>query len=216
MRFPEWAIDGEVTSLAEWGVEDIPERAAIVCRNNAPLFSLALNLIRNGRYPELASGNLEKRITKILSKLGHADMPIDQVLLALELWREKERKKVKDVDSVEDLYQCLLIFTENAFDLDEVIRNADKVFRSAGPIKLMTGHKSKGLEFPHVFILDRDLIRLRNKDGSPNDQERNLLYVMQTRAQETLTYVKSEGFVDTITAPTPPIDPADFDLGEAK
>jgi superfamily I DNA/RNA helicase len=213
MQFPTWAVEGTVTSLREWTVADIPERAAIVCRNNAPLFSLALNLIRNGRYPELASGNLEKRITKILTKLGSPDMSIDQVLLALELWLEKERKKSKDSDSVEDLYQCLLIFTEGARDLDEVLANANKIFRSAGPIKLMTGHKSKGLEFPHVFILDRDLIRLRNRDGSPNDQERNLLYVMQTRAQETLTYVSSEGFADTIETPDV-VDVDDINLGD--
>lgn len=196
MQWPEWAIEGSVNTLQKWSVADIPERAAIICRNNAPLFNIALKFLRNGRYPELSSGNIEKRITKIFSSLGDPSMPIDQVVLALELWKEKELTKKKDAAPVEDLFQCMLIFTEGAANLRETIAAAERVFRSAGPIKLMTGHKSKGLEFPHVFILDQSLIRLKFKDGSPNWQERNLLYVMQTRAQETLTYITTEGFID--------------------
>ncbi|MCL5460465.1 ATP-binding domain-containing protein, partial [Loigolactobacillus coryniformis] len=58
----------------------------------------------------------------------------------------------------------------------------------SGPIQLMTGHKSKGLEFDNVFILDKQLLR---EEG----QDKNLLYVMQTRAKETLTYIYLNDFV---------------------
>jgi len=67
---------------------------------------------------------------------------------------------------------------------------------ATGPIKMMTGHKSKGLEFPAVFILDRHLLRiLDDGEGSSKNQDRNLLYVMQTRAQKVLTYITTERFV---------------------
>jgi ATP-dependent exoDNAse (exonuclease V) beta subunit len=54
----------------------------------------------------------------------------------------------------------------------------------------MTGHKSKGLEYDTVFLLDRDLIKI--EDG----QEKNLLYVCQTRAKKELFYVTSDAFHD--------------------
>jgi len=54
----------------------------------------------------------------------------------------------------------------------------------------MTGHRSKGLEFPHVYFLDEHLI---NPERDP--QANNLRYVIATRAQETLTYIKSDDYV---------------------
>jgi ATP-dependent exoDNAse (exonuclease V) beta subunit len=57
---------------------------------------------------------------------------------------------------------------------------------------MMTGHKSKGLEFHEVFILDRELIRMDRQ------QDQNLLYVMQTRSKERLTYITSDAFVASI------------------
>lgn len=188
MRWPEWAIEGSVTYLKSWSSTDIPELAAIICRNNAPLLSLAFKLLRDGRYPELVGMDLAKRLSRIFEKLGTADMPIDQVELAIELFIEREKSKKKDHDKINDLHECLLIFCEGAKNLGEVVNKVQRIFSASGPIKLMTGHKSKGLEFPHVFFLDPQLIGKRG-------QEVNLRYVIQTRAQETLTYIESEGFV---------------------
>jgi superfamily I DNA/RNA helicase len=56
---------------------------------------------------------------------------------------------------------------------------------------MLTGHKAKGLEWDDVFVLDKELIGV-----GESQQERNLLYVMQTRAKSNLTYVTTEGFKD--------------------
>lgn len=188
MRWPEWAVEGEVKRLGGWSAADIPERAAIICRNNAPLFSMAMALLRDGRYPEIIGQDLAKRLTTFFSKLGTPDMPIDQVVLAIELWATREKAKRKDSDKIDDLAASMLVFTEGASTLADCLRRVERVFSCAGPIKLMTGHKSKGLEFPNVFFLDEQLIGDRG-------QERNLRYVIQTRAQETLTYVRSENYL---------------------
>ena len=86
-----------------------------------------------------------------------------------------------------------MIFLDAGETLGEAIAFANNLFDSQGPIQLLTGHKSKGLEFDTVFILDRELIRVKE-----HQQEKNLLYVMQTRSKKELYYVSSGGFFDEI------------------
>jgi ATP-dependent exoDNAse (exonuclease V) beta subunit len=81
------------------------------------------------------------------------------------------------------------VFAEQGEDLSEAIAYAEHLLASSGPVQLMTIHKSKGLEFPSVYLLDKHLIRT-----SDNTQEQNLLYVAITRAKEELYYITSEGF----------------------
>jgi ATP-dependent DNA helicase RecQ len=55
-------------------------------------------------------------------------------------------------------------------------------------IFLSTIHSSKGMEFPHVFILDGDWGR--QKSRSEWEEERRVMYVGMTRAEETLRLMK--------------------------
>ena len=59
----------------------------------------------------------------------------------------------------------------------------------ADAVTLMTLHGSKGLEFPVVFLCgaERDLLPLKNAQGdAEEEEERRLLYVGMTRAEEEL------------------------------
>ena len=38
MMWPDWAKEGQVETLEGWGAKQVPDFAAIICRNNAPLF----------------------------------------------------------------------------------------------------------------------------------------------------------------------------------
>ena len=67
-------------------------------------------------------------------------------------------------------------------------------------VKLMTIHQSKGLEFPVVFVCglsegvfpSHRTIRERKKNGE--EEERRLMYVAVTRAEQALLLTESEGY----------------------
>lgn len=188
IRCPETQDEGEVKTLGEWDETSLPHNAAVICRNNAPLFSLALRLMKCGRMPQILGADIGKNLLKILKKFGEGSLPQAEVFDKSEEWRELKLTKSRDPGRIHDQAECLRVFAEQAPTLSGAIAYAEHLFNSEGPIKLMTIHKSKGLEFDHVFILDKGLIRLKQ------DQEKNLLYVAQTRAKKTLTYVKLEDF----------------------
>lgn len=196
MTAPDWAKEGTVRTLADWSVNDLPQDAVILCRNNAPIYKMAITLLSEDRYPQVVGNDIGKTLIKAMQKLGSGDMPQAEAFSALDDYRIKRLSRARDhaKGGVEDFCACLRIFIGRAETLGGAILYAEHLMSTTGPIKMMTGHKSKGLEFPNVFILDRGLLRINEEDSAKN-QDRNLLYVMQTRAQENLTYVTSERFV---------------------
>lgn len=190
MRYPEWAKPGEVRTWTTWHASDLPQSAVILCRNNAPLFRMGINLLRAGRAPEIVGNDIGKMLIKQMKKLGKDRLPRAELLEAIDAWLQERLRKTRSPGSVRDQAECMRIFADHADDLAGAIAYAEHLFATSGPVKLMTVHKSKGLEFEDVFLLDRDLIRI------DRPQEDNLLYVAQTRAKSTLTYITTDGFTD--------------------
>lgn len=190
MRWPEWAKEGEVKTLSEWDQSTIPNSAAIICRNNAPLFNMAIKLLKNGRYPKIIGNDIGKYLVKTMKKFGKGDMPREKVRGAINEWAEEKAKKTRNPGKVWDQAACMNIFADQGDTLGDALAYAEHIFNSQGSIELMTGHKSKGLEYDTVFLLDKHLIKV------DEGQEKNLLYVCQTRSKSQLFYVESETFHD--------------------
>lgn len=190
MRWPEWAVEGEVRHLQTWSPDDLPEAATIICRNNAPLFRLAIKLLIAGRPVELHGKDVVAGLTKIMRKFGGSDLRTADVLDKIDIWEEKQKEKNKHRahGSIEDRAECMRIFAHQGKTLGEALAYAQHMVQMHSPLKMMTGHKAKGLEFDHVFFLDNELV------GS-DDQEPNLRYVIITRAKVSLTYITSDGMV---------------------
>ncbi len=185
-RVPEfkwWKAGGRVERLKVFDLGRLAEdNAAIICRNNAPIFRLALNLLSASRPCRVAGSDIGPKLVNTLRRLGDTGLSRSAVLGAIDCWLSARQ----DSKSATDMADCMRIFAEASRTLAEAIARAEFVLRQDGPITLITGHKAKGLEWDTVYHLDPWLI------GS-DEQEQNLRYVIQTRAKEAYFEVNSNG-----------------------
>jgi len=154
------------------------------------LFACALALIKSRRGIKLLGADIGPSLIKTLKKLGSKDMPQDQVITAIERWKSDKLKKARSVGTIEDKAECLRIFAFEGETLSQAIDYAEYVFAQGGTIQLMSGHKSKGLEFETVYHLDPWRIPSKYaSEGEGLEQELNLRYVIETRSKQNLYLV---------------------------
>lgn len=190
MNWPGSAIVGSVQHYDKWDYEIINDETAVLCRNNAPLFRLAIRLLTNGKFPQLAGRDVAYQLIKIMKKLGKPSIIRQEANNELFAWREKQLEKTRFPSGIHDKVECIQIFLEQTRTLGDAIAYLEQLAKQSGRIHLMTGHKAKGLEFTEVFILDVFLC-----NASRDAQNDNIRYVMETRAKETLNYIETEGYV---------------------
>lgn len=187
--------EGEITTLSEWGPADIPSEAAILCRNNAPLISLAFKLLRSGRAVKLVGMDIGAGLVRTLRKLGPVDLSGQPLIHAIQAWIDREALRARKPESVFDRGECLFALCEQRDSLGDAIANAEDLFKREGPIQLLSIHKSKGLEWQTVFHLDPWRIPSKfARAGEALEQELNCRYVAETRFKEKMVLVDLEGW----------------------
>lgn len=190
MQWAPGAKLGEVQTLPHWRASDIPDGAAIVCRNNAPLMSCALKLIQAGRGVKLVGTELGPQLVKALKRLGPEDMTQQQVFEAIDNWERERLLKTRNASLAHDKADCLRVFAAFGDSLGAAIAYAEHIFAAAGPVQLLTIHKAKGLEWSTVYFLEPDLIPSQYAITQEEfTQELNARYVAITRAKENLYMV---------------------------
>lgn len=180
-----------------WTPAGVPDGAAIICRNNAPLFRVALTLLRARRGINLVGFDLGPQLLKVMRKLGALSMDSAESLAALEVWTAAQIKRRPSTESAtHDRAECIAVFLEGAPTLGEAILAAEDVFAAKGPIQLLSGHKSKGLEWDTVYHLDPWRVPSRRAEPGTEDyeQELNIRYVIETRAKSRLILANAEDF----------------------
>jgi DNA helicase II / ATP-dependent DNA helicase PcrA len=113
---------------------------------------------------------------------------VEEMLHGLETYEVRNKKSKPTLDKF--LHELALVNSEDDKEEDEASRRG---------ATLMTLHKSKGLEFPVVFLasLDRDIVPSPRAVEEGNiEEERRLFYVGMTRAKKKLylTYPASKVF----------------------
>lgn len=190
MKWPEWAKDGSVLRYYKWTLDEISDDAVVICRNNAPLLRLAILMLRHGRVPDLQGRDILRVIYNKMRKLGNYGMRRAQLLVEIEKWYQKELERNRDGDTPSDMRDAMLVFAEQGETLQESLDAIMTLQETNGSVKLMTGHRSKGLEFDKVFFLDEWLCDWER------EQDFNLWYVICTRSQNELSFIDSNNWVE--------------------
>ncbi len=97
---------------------------------------------------------------------------------------------IKNLESGEDAKTTLADVVSH-MSLMDILDRQDSQDENADRVRLMTLHASKGLEFPHVYLVGMEEDILPHRVSIENDdieEERRLAYVGITRAQKTLTF----------------------------
>lgn len=202
-RVPQmtWAPDapeGVVETLESWSTDSIPEGATVICRNNAPLFKLALRMIKKGRNVKMAKGDIGVSLIKLLKKIGAPKLLQEDLLSKITAWEESEISKSRESRhaQIHDRAACLRVFADAGPDFESAVAFAEVIFAGTGSVLFTTGHGAKGGEWDEVFFLESQLIPSKwakesaeAGDNSQMEQELNLKYVITTRAKRRLVYI---------------------------
>jgi hypothetical protein len=209
------APEGEVIDWREkdeWSIGDLQNLGApvaILCRNNAPIIACALRIIRSGRGCTVLGGEIGKQLINLSRKIiSSDDTTYENSIALIEQWRRNETMKARALEKEErigiinDRAECLIAVLDNssAKTAGDMRRTLGTMFSKENlNIILATGHKAKGLEWPTVLHLDPWRIpskwavrALDEGHAAPMQQEMNLRYVIETRAQRTLVMANLE------------------------
>ena len=203
--------EGEIISLGDWTWKEIDDIAqnrsiAVICRNNAPLLSLAFKLIREGVGVAMLGRDIGKNLTTLSKKIIKDDSAsAEACAILISDWESSQKSlalangKENQIEGIEDRAECLRAVLEaesvnNAGDLRQ--RLGELFARDRARVVLTSGHRSKGLEWPIVVHLDPWRIPSKFAKRSPTQmqQEKNLLYVIDTRTKLIQIQVSMEGF----------------------
>lgn len=143
---------------------------------------------------ETPRGPVEAILREVLDRTGY----YRQFEGALEEEEIQRKSNVDELLSSASLYDRQLADQEQIATLSGFLETAslaqdiDSLEDDSGAVTLMTLHAAKGLEFPHVYLigLEQNLIpherSLRENDKNSLEEERRLLFVGITRAQDRL------------------------------
>jgi superfamily I DNA/RNA helicase len=190
-----------------WRWSDIPSDGpiAVLCRNNAPLISMAFKLIRAGIGVNMLGRDIGRGLSSLCKKIcKEPTTKLKDFLILLESWYGKEmslaevNQDTSKADTLTDKYECIKAVADakNPKTLKALMDELSTLFaKDSGIVTLATGHKSKGLEWETVIHLDPWRIPSKfAKSESEIRQEHNLRYVLETRTKHTLILANLSDF----------------------
>ncbi len=108
---------------------------------------------------------------------------------------ERGSDDVRDLKVAANLHTSIQGFLDHTDHMTAKFNELRKQRGNREGVQLMTIHRAKGLEFKHVYLIgavegglphDYALDALREGDDKPLEEERRLMYVAMTRAEESL------------------------------
>lgn len=185
---------------------EILEGDMVLCRNTRPLIHLFLLLVMEGKKAYVVGKEMEKGLLALLAPYEGSDATLTVTeKLSGHLDRISEELKAKGIGkpenhpkyaAIEEKLQILYLLFSKFTYISEVEEFISLIFEDddRDGVRLMTIHKSKGLENDRVFIIEsfggKTLIPSTYAVTSDQKrQEHNLKFVAYTRAKKELYYL---------------------------
>lgn len=196
-------------------IDDIQDGDMVLCRNNAPLMQVYVDLIKQGKKCFIRGKDIGLNMKNAVKTTGMdtLNVKLDKDGVFVRLYDElfdaindiMGKYNVTYADAVEtsfvarklDIIKALETLSNNINTSKELIDKISDIFsdRKKGGISLSTIHKAKGLEANNVYIVCNSLMpsEMAKKDWEI-EQEYNLMYVAYTRAKNILGFVDETNF----------------------
>lgn len=190
------APEGSVTKITlddfNKRLPNIPPTSAVLCRLNAPLISTAIHCLRHSIPCRVEGKDVARQLLAVIWKLKSTD--IRAFNSALQRYRSEQQAKLSPwkFETLDDKLTCCSLLASQHKPNDSIklleasINSLFSDYDPANPpvLTFSSVHKSKGLEFPTVYLLGRNLYMPSRRATLPwmLTQENNLIYVAITRA----------------------------------
>lgn len=195
------APEGSVTSLKDLPA-DLAIGDAILCRNSAPLITLAYAMIREGKPCKVEGRSIGEGLITLASRWKVKS--VDALLTRLDTYEAREISKAQAKDNeakIEEVSDrvgtlraiCEAVTLSGKTALSDVVAFIENLFSDGdtNAIILATYHRSKGREWERVFLFEH-AERCPSKAAKKQwqyEQEENLAYVAFTRAKRDLIFI---------------------------
>lgn len=199
----ETAPEGKVETLdLVASLKLLDDHDAVLCRNTAPLISLAYTLIARKRGCVVLGREIGAGLIALVKKMNAKTIDALETKLRAYVEREVakftasgEEQKAETVgDRVACIQVCIEHLGENERTIPKLISRIDGLFSdSNGVLTLATIHKAKGKEWRRVGVLRPELSPSKwARQEWQIEQENNLMYVRDTRAKEHLIFMTGD------------------------
>lgn len=177
------------------------QTSAILCRKNAPLISLAFRLLRAQIPCRIEGRDIGQQLIHLCRKFKPTSKPDLASSLHTHLTQQSSKLSTFKLSILEDTIHSILtvLALPSVLSIDDLYRKIELLFSDYDPalpprLTLSSIHKSKGLEWPTVYLLGRNIWQPSPFATLPwmQAQETNLTYVAITRAKLTLIEVTVE------------------------
>jgi superfamily I DNA/RNA helicase len=169
----------------------------ILSRKNAPLVRVCLTLIVAGKRAMIEGRDIGQGLIALIRRLRAAT--IEDLIAGVERWRNREiqkyrgntsKKAAAKLEQILDAAAALTVLAEASDSVGHLERRIEALFQETGGkrqdvVVCSSVHKAKGLERDRVFGLMDTLY----PGGRDDMEERNVHYVLLTRAKKTFVKV---------------------------
>lgn len=174
---------------------------AILCRKTKPLVTLAFSLIRAGVPCHVEGRDIGAGLVALLKRFQNARTLV-AMLDRMKAYGERQCEKLKakgknaQAESLADRIETVVVIAKGSNTVQEVKDKIHDLFQDGEherkpSLTLSTVHKSKGREWPRVFVLGENVWMPGPwaRQTWEVDQEMNLIYVAYTRSQNELVLI---------------------------